>query len=309
MARRPAAARLARSPVAGRAAARTAPSYPISMSSTRRSVRSASVAAAAAKPRRASSERPASSSRRSCNGAPAWPVPAAGASTVSMPCPAGSPNSACRSAMPPARIISRSGRRVATAATRAASSPIALRSSAAGGSLAPTMIASVAPSSSNCVIASGSVVWALAETVRQPLRAAAATSGPSVRSVAATIPSVRAGSDRTSKRTRSCACRPSRPRRSTIVGSARAIRSSRMAIAVSGPSTLGRAIDPTSRQARPSLPTMDTETVAAPISTAAKARGSLVTEACYPATPLSAEARSVPVRRPRSSRRRSPRAA
>ena len=42
-------------------------------------------------------------------------------------------------------------------------------------------------------MARGSVAWALADTVRQPLRAADATSGASDRSVAATIPSVRAG--------------------------------------------------------------------------------------------------------------------
>ena len=87
-------------------------------------------------------------------------------------------------------------------------------------------------------------------------------------------------------------------------------RSRRISRAVSGPSTLGSAIEPIRRQARPSLPTMDTETVAAPTSTAAKARGSLVTEACYPPSTLGErEADGRSVRRPRSSRRRSPRAA
>ena len=68
-----------------------------------------------------------------------------------------------------------SGRRPATAATSAASSPSARRSSADGGSPAPTRIAVTDLSRSIADIASGSVVSALPDTVRQPLREAVAT--------------------------------------------------------------------------------------------------------------------------------------
>ena len=208
---------------AGRAIARTAPSYPISISSTRRSVRSASVAAAVPKARVAHRR----SGRRAPGAGPAAarrpvPIPAAGARTVSMPWPAGSPNSRLplghaagedeqpvrathRRRRPRARPVRRSRfARPPRAGPRhrRGSRPCRHRGAAA-------------------VIASGSVVWALAATVRQPLRAAEATSGASDRSVAATIPSVRAGSERTSRRTRSAAATPVRPRRSTIAGSAR----------------------------------------------------------------------------------------
>ena len=189
-----------------------------------------------------------------------------------------------RTAAPPSHRparSARSGRRVATAATSAASSPRALRSSAAGGSVAPARIASVAPSSSIRVIVSGSVVWALAATVRQPLRWAAATSGASERSVAATMARVRAEPERASRRTRSPG--PSGPRTSSMSsrsGSARRSRSTSDATAASGPAALGSAHDPISRHARASLPMRATETVAAPRSTVAKARGSVVTGAC-----------------------------
>ena len=153
-------------------------------------------------------------------------------------------------------------------------------------------------------------------TVRQPLRAAAATSGASDRSVAATTARVRAGCDRTSSRTRSPAVRRRR-------GPGARGRSGRPRIRVEErrdgrirAGRAGQADEPISRQVRPSLPTRATETVAAPRSTVANARGSLVTGACYPSSPVGGrtgiagrEGGRAPVRRPRSSRRRSPRAA
>jgi hypothetical protein len=54
-----------------------------------------------------------------------------------------SPNASSVSDIAPDRTIGTSGRRTATAATSAASSRIALRSSARGGSAAPTRIASI----------------------------------------------------------------------------------------------------------------------------------------------------------------------
>ena len=54
-----------------------------------------------------------------------------------------SPNSSSASDIAPDRTIGTSGRRTATAETRAASSRIALRSSGRGGSPAPTRMASM----------------------------------------------------------------------------------------------------------------------------------------------------------------------
>jgi hypothetical protein len=65
------------------------------------------------------------------------------------------------------------------------------RSSADGGSPAPTRTPVTDLSRSIADIASGSVVSALPDTVRQPLREAVASNGPSTRSEAATTASLR----------------------------------------------------------------------------------------------------------------------
>ena len=70
------------------------------------------------------------------------------------------------------------------------------------------------------------------------------------------------------------------PRPSSSAGSARRSRSSRSSSAASAPTLAGSADDPTRRQACPTLPMSATETVAAPRSTVANARGSVVTRAC-----------------------------
>ena len=93
-------------------------------------------------------------------------------------------------------------------------------------------------------------------------------------------PDVRAGLEPTSRRTSAPVPWPPRPRLSMSAPSARRSRSSRSSSAISAPTLAGSADDPTRRQVRPSLPMSETETVAAPRSIVANARGSVVTRAC-----------------------------
>ncbi len=155
--------------------------------------------------RRASSGGSASSVSRSANGPPGVPRTAAGPSTTSPTRSPALPKAPRCSAIPPARITVRSGRRPATAETTAASSPSQRRSSAAGGSPEPTRTADTSWSRSIVDIASWSFDSELVETTRQPLRDAVATSGASARSEAATTARRRGAWLATSSRGRSVA--------------------------------------------------------------------------------------------------------
>ena len=167
-------------PWPGTATARAAASWPSMIASTRRSSSSASVRAPVARARRGSSAGSASSRSRSASGSgasgrDAGRAPcAAGPSTTSPGRAPTSPKTSSASDIEPDRTTGTSGRRVATAATSVASSRIPPRSSARGGSPAPTTMPSTSRSSRSRVIASGSVVSALAPLVRQPLRPAVA---------------------------------------------------------------------------------------------------------------------------------------
>ncbi len=142
------------------------------------------------------------------------------------------------------------------------------------------------------VIVSGSVVWALADTVRQPLRDAAATSGASARSVAATTARRPGGRRADLEPDQVARVRTSTPRRSSMVASARSDADRSDSMAASAPAALGMPDEPIRRQERPSLPMRATETVAAPRSTVANARGSVVTRACYLSSPVVGRASS-----------------
>ena len=252
----------------------------------------------------------ASSRSRSASGPPGIPRLAGGPSTTSPLRRPTSPNAGRWSLMPPARTMTRSGRRSATAAISAASSPSARRSSAAGGSPAPTRTPWTLASSSRVVIASGSICSVLAETVRQPLRDAVATSGASPRSEAATTAIFRGGLLATSRRGSSMAPPRRRSRTRASAGSASTARSPRAPMMASMSAPAGIVTDPISRQRGPTRPIIAAATVAAPMSRARKARGSLVIRQCYPARRArgSSAGRSGPVRRPRRSRRPTPRA-
>src|SRR5436190_13400784 len=187
--------------------------------------------------------------------------------------------------MPPARTTVISGRRPAAAATNAVSSLRPRRSSAAGGSPEPTMMPLTSASSRSVVMTSGSIVSTLPETTSQPLRDAVATSGASARSDAATTAIVRGRWLLTSSRGRSMAL----PRRSSSAaaspGSAATARSPKARTTASTSAPAGIDSDPMRRQRAPTRPISAAAMVAAPISRARTARGSLVTGACYPPQP------------------------
>ena len=128
------------------------------------------------------------------------------------------------------------------------------------------------------------------------------TSGASARSEAATTASRRAGVEVTvtsgSRSGRSGSTR----RWAARSGSASATRARRRCAAASGCDRAGRATEPSSRQAWSMRPIRAAPVVAAPRSMARNARGSLVIGPCYPAR------RRAVVTRPRSPRRRTPRA-
>ena len=123
-------------------------------------------------------------------------------------------------------------------------------------------------------------------------------------------PACAADGSATSSRGRSTAPPWRRSRAAASAGSASAARSPRTAMIASTSAPAGIVMDPTSRQRPPTRPIIAAATVAAPVSRARKARGSLVTCPCYPARRAtgSGGAPSGSLRRPRRSRRPTPRA-
>ena len=115
--------------------------------------------------------------------------------------------------------------------------------------------------------------------MRQPVRSAAATTGPSARSDTAITANSDGGLERlTSLGSESVRC-PTRPTSVASDASAARTRAATSSAIASAGTPAGSASDPSNRQREPIRPISATDVVAAPWSIAKNARGSLVNRA------------------------------